>query len=303
MPFQPFEFLLDLPEPEGQRWLARYLQGEVTTPAIRVPHDLQPLVFLLHQITPLSDPALPRRVGSLAGALLAERLVRGAYRTGDIDFIKALFTLLESLPLPDDVEEFLNDLAAGGRLIGRPLTDGTDLHLLTLRCLVWHQRPRDDDSARAIDLWRREARDVRYAPIAIQGLLRLSVPAAIEAFAILAARAPTARPQLLLANVLFVVSAALGGNRQMWESLVSALARCPGALETVREAFAKTGLPRSNPVAWQALHISSQFTSHSIDTQDLMSMGDILVALTPEEVVVSSSSSYREYPSLVGTPR
>lgn len=249
----PFEFLLDLPEADGRQWLARYLMGETTAPPVQVPFDLQRLEFLLGEVNPLPNETLPRRVGDLAGGLLAEAIIRGAHRTGEVRFLKALFTLLESLPASQKIEEFLNDLVVSGRLLGWPAGDGADFHLLTLRALVLHWRPVTGQVERLIELWKREARDLRYAPIAIQGLLRVSVAAAIDALPDFVDRALAARPTLPVANTLFAVSVELGDDKFMWEQFVRVFDGHPRAFETVKDTFSRTGLAQSNPVAWQVL--------------------------------------------------
>jgi hypothetical protein len=253
MPANPFGFLLELPEAEGKEWLRRYLRGDAIEPPVRVPFDLQPLEFLLGQVNPLPEEALPLRVGTLAGTLLAEAIIRGAHRGGDRREIEALFTLVESLPVSDAVAEFLNDLAVTGRLLSGPGECGIDFHLLALRGLILHQRPVHGEVSRLIQFWKNEMHDLRYAAVAIQGLLRVSVTAAIEVLPDFVRRARVARPPVPLANTLFAVSVELGTDRALWEQLVRAFRGWPDELEVVRETFGKARLPESNPAAWEVL--------------------------------------------------
>lgn len=253
----PFGFLLGLSDTQGKEWLRRFLKGEAPDPAVRVPFDLQPLEFLLGRVNPLPDPVLPLRVGTLAGTLLAEAVARGAQRTEDPTEIEALFTLVESLPVSQDVADFLNDLAVTGRLVTNQAGPRPDLHLLTLRALVLHQRPVQGEIEGLLDFWKRKLKDTKYAPIAMQGLLRISVSTAISSLPEFVRLARTANPPIPLANTLFAVSVELGADPLLWDDLVRAFAGWEDELDVVRETFGKTRLPESNPPAWEALRDAS----------------------------------------------
>jgi hypothetical protein len=246
-------FLLDAPDADAMRWLHSFLEEGTVQPRITVPPDVEPVEYLLGHVHSLGGGELPRRLGTLAAKLLAEAIAQGTYRTTEpreTKTIAALFTLVEALPLSADAVEFLQDLALSGRLLKDA---GLDLHLLTLRALVLHQRPRPGQIDRLIDFWRREAEDVRYAAIAIQGLLRISTPAALEMVADFVGRARTAEPQLPITNTLFVLSSELGPARELWEDFRRALGGRPDDLEAVRQVFRQTRLHQTNPVAWDAL--------------------------------------------------
>ena len=249
----PFGFLLGLSDTQGKEWLRRFLKGEATDPAVRVPFDLQPLEFLLGRVNPLPDPVLPLRVGTLAGTLLAEAVAGGAQRTEDPTEIEALFALVESLPVSQDVADFLNDLAVTGRLVTNQAGPRPDLHLLTLRALVLHQRPVQGEIEGLLDFWKRKLKDPKYAPIAMQGLLRISVADAINSLPEFVRRARRAIPPIPLANTLFAVSVELGTDRSLWEHLVRVFEGQPDDFKVVKETLGRTRFPESNPVAWEAL--------------------------------------------------
>jgi hypothetical protein len=249
-----FDVLTTLPDVQAAAWLSDYLRSRPVAPPVRVPFDLEPVEFLLSQVHSLSNSELPRRVGTLAGKLVAEAIAQGKHRPGDTaeqEALRTLFTLIEALPVSDDVAEFLYDLAVSGRLL-----DGgeLDLHLLTLRALVLHQRPRPGEIERAVEFWRHEADDIRYAAIAIQGLLRIAAPGAIELLPEFVRRARAAQPPLPLTNTLFVVESELGSSKDLWQALRSAFDAQPSQLTLVRDEFARLRLRERNPVAWEILH-------------------------------------------------
>lgn len=279
----PFSFLLDLPDTDARYWLSRYILDESTTPTIQVPFDLQRLEFLLGEVNPLPDPTLPLRIGDLAGGLLAETLLRGGQRTHGTRFLTALFTLLESLPVSEPIEEFLNDLVISGRLLDRPAGSVPDFHLLALRVLVLHQRPVSNDTGRLVDLWRREARQLRYASIAIQGMLRASPAAAVDALPDFIERALAERPPLPLANLLFAFSVELDSDKRMWKRLVSAFAYHPEAFEAVRQTLRKTSIPRSQPVAWEVLQAVGRSPAKQQSTESLLFVSGGLFPLSVEQ--------------------
>lgn len=250
----PFRFLLGLTETQGKAWLRRYLKGENTDPSVRIPFDLQPLEFLLGRISPLPDPVFPLRIGTLAGELLAEAIIRGPHRAGDPREVEVLFTLVESLPVSREIAEFLNDLAVTGRLLTSRGETGRDLHFLTLRALVLHQRPLQGEIEGLLEFWKRKLKDPRYAPIAIQGLLRISVPSALECLPEFVSRARASIPPIPLANTLFAVSMELGADQSLWADLVRAFEGDRDGFEVLRETFRQTRLPELNPDAWAALH-------------------------------------------------
>lgn len=211
-------------------------------PAVNVPSDLQPLEFLLSEVHPSVGGPLPRRLGDLAGGLLAEAITRGDHRNGQPGFLRALFTLVESLPVSENVEEFLNDLAATGRLLDWPTHGDLDFHLFTLRALVHHQRSAQGQSERLINLWKRELQDLRYAPIALQGLLRLSAPTAIDALPAFVERSMAATPPRSLVNTLYALSLELGSTEVLWQRLIRVFDRHPVALQAPSAALSKTRL-------------------------------------------------------------
>jgi hypothetical protein len=253
MPANPFGFLLDLTEDQGREWLKRYLRGETPDPPAPVPFDLEPVEFLLGEISPLLDPALPLRIGTLAGTLLAEAIVGGAHRAGDIREMESLFALVESLPVSEEITEFLNDLAVTGRLLRGRKEIGADLYLLALRALALHQRPVQGEIVGLVDFWKRKLDDPPYAAIAMQGLLGISVTAAINALPEFVRLARTADPPIPLANTLFAISEDLGADQLLWTKLVRAFEGRGDGLEVVRETFRRARLSDSNPEAWAAL--------------------------------------------------
>ncbi|MBI4609356.1 MAG: hypothetical protein HY726_10120 [Candidatus Rokubacteria bacterium] len=258
MPESPFGFLLELTEDQGKEWLRRYLGGKTTLPSVRIPSDLRPLEFLLGEVNPMPDEALPLRVGTLAGGLLAEAIAEGAHRTGDPRWVEALFTLAGSLPVSEDITEFITDLAVTGRLLESQRGAGLDLHLVALRALVAHQRPVQGSIDRLIAFWERELDDLRYAPIAIQGLLRISVAAAIRHLPGFIRRAQAAHPPVPLVNTLFSVSIELGTDTAMWDDLVRAFDGYKKEFEALRETYGQTRFPERNPRAWEVLQTPPQ---------------------------------------------
>ncbi len=253
MPENPFGFLLDLPTDQGKEWLSRYLAGEAVEPAVRVPFDMTPAIFLISQVNPMPEPALPLRIGTLAGTLLAEVITAGAHRGAAPEKVATLFTLVESLPVSPGVAGFLNDLAATGRLLDVSGSPETDLHLLALRAMVAHQRAPQGEIGRLIAFWRWELDDPRYAPVAMQGLFRISVAEGLKALPRFVRDSLAARPVIPLANTLFVVSEVLGDDRSLWRDLVAAFHGWDVELAAVKEAFGRSRLPQSNLAAWQAL--------------------------------------------------
>ena len=245
----PFQFLRDLSDDEARRWLRRYLMEPVTDPPpVHVPFDIGHLEFLLAEITPVTDRSLPLRVGELAGTLLAEALAAG-FATCDPRFLRALFALVESLPLPEDIVAFLHRLAVTGQLLSWPGDD--DFHLVVLRTLVLHQPSSPDPVARWIDFWKREADDLRYASISIQGLLRIAPLDALEVLPDFINRASRATARIPLANLLFAVSVALADDQTLWRHLARLLHAHPGAFAAVKEGFQRIHLPRTHPTAWR----------------------------------------------------
>lgn len=248
-----FGFLLELDEDKAKDWLRRYVCGEQVEPAVRVPFDMTPVAFLLGEVGSMIDLPLPLRIGTLAGSLLAEQIRDGAHRRAGAEEMEALFALVESLPVSNEIVEFLHDLAVAGRLLPPSEGGGTDLHLLALRTLVFHQRPRPGQIDRMVAFWTRELEDPRYAPIAIQGLLELSVREAIQALPAFVRLARASRPPIPLANTLFVVSEALGTDNALWRELVRVFEGAVDEFEIVRETFGRSRLPESNPAAWRVL--------------------------------------------------
>ncbi len=253
MPENPFGFLLDFPLDQAKAWLSRYLRGEAVDPAVRVPFDMTPPIFLIGQVNPMPEPALPLRIGTLAGTLLAEAIAAGAYRGTAPEEVATLFTLVESLPVSPEVAEFLNDLAVAGRLLDRSGSAETDLHLLALRAMVHHQRPPQGEIGRLVAFWRMELADPRYAPVAMQGLLRISVTEGLQALPEFVRRLLASRPAIPLANTLFVVSEALGAERSLWRDLVAAFEGWEAEFAAVKDGFGRSRLPKSNAIAWQVL--------------------------------------------------
>jgi hypothetical protein len=261
----PFGFLLELSEDQGKEWLRRFLRGEGTSPPVRVPFDLQPLEFLLGRINPLPDSALPLRVGTLAASLLAEAITRGAHRAEEPEQVEAFFTLVESLPVPETTVEFLIALAATGRLLSGPPATGPDLHLLTLRALVLHQRALPGEVKKLIRFWEEELDDLRYAAVAIQGLLRVSVAAGIRALPEFVRRARGAKPPIPLVNTLFVVSEELTANQSFWADLVRAFDGESDEFQSVTDTFAQMRLPETNPDAWAVLQTPIRHATVRVD--------------------------------------
>ena len=253
MPVSPFDFLRSLPESQARQWLIRYLLGERTDPAVNVPFDYGRLEFLLNEISPIPDIALPLRVGDLAGGVLREIIATRSLRSPRPDLVKALFTLVESLPVSEPVVALLGDLAATGAVRDWSVGDDTDFHLLTLRALVLHQRQASGYVVRLIDFWKRQAAELRYASIAIQGLLRIAPRDAFGVLANFVERASDERPPLPLANLLFAVAAELGSDLTLWQRLAARLLQKPAVFEIVKERFNKIQLVRSNPDAWHLL--------------------------------------------------
>jgi hypothetical protein len=249
----PFDFLLSLPESQARQWLIRYLLGERTDPAVDVPFDYGRLEFLLNEVSPIPDMALPLRIGDLAGSVLREVVATRSLHSVRPSLVKALFTLVESLPVSETVVTLLSDLAATGAVRDWSVGDGTDFHLLTLRALVLHQRAASGRIDRLIDFWKRQATDLPYASIAIQGLLRIAPREAFGVVPDFVERASNERPRLPLANLLFAVAAELGGDLTLWRLLAARLLQKPTVFEIVKEGFSKIQLARSNPDAWRLL--------------------------------------------------
>lgn len=296
MSANPFSFLIDLPDTEARQWLARYLRDEGIVPTIEVPFDLQRLDFLLGEVNPLPTATLPIRIGDLAGGLLAEAILRAGNRAADARFLMALFALLESLPVSESVGEFLNDLVISGRLLAWPIGDDADFHLLALRVLVLHQRPVADNKDRLIDLWKRETRDLRYASIAIQGMLRAAPGAAIAALPDFVERALAARPPLPITNLLFAFSVELGDDQRMWERLIAGFVHHPKAFEAVKQTLKGTRIARPQTAAWEVLHPAARRSRKRQDTAPVMFIGDGLFPPSVEQSSFEHVPTYsREY--------
>ncbi len=252
----PFRFLLETSESQGQEWLTRYLMNETPNPRVPVPSDIGRLEFLLGEVNPIPELALPLRVGDLAGALLAKAVMAEDRQLRKPDFLKALFTLVESLPVSENVVEFLNMLAISGRLVSWPPADTPDFHLLTLRSLVSHQRPVADDVNRLIDFWKREAQDLRYASISIQGLLRVAPRHAVQIIPDFVDRVLNTPGPMPFANLLFAVSIELGADLQIWQHLVRVLRGDPRVFGATKEGFSRIQLARNNPEAWKLFEMT-----------------------------------------------
>jgi len=253
VPRNPFGFLLDIPDSSGISWLRSYLRGESTDPKVAVPTDVDSLSYLLGRVHPLGDAPLPRKVGTLAATLLSEAVGLGLHRSGrreDSAFVSDLFTLVEALPLSEAAVATINDLATAGRLLGG---DDPDFHLLALRALVLHQRPEPGEIRGYVEFWRRQAEHLRHAPTAIQGLLRISAPAAIDILPDFVTRARAARPPVPLINTLFVVAAELGCALELWRKLRRAFYDRPGDLAAVREALRGLRVDERQPEVWAIL--------------------------------------------------
>lgn len=259
-----FGFLLELDEDKAKGWLRHYLRGEQVEPVVRVPFDMTPIAFLLGEVSSMTDPTLPLCVGTLAGSLLAEQIRNGAHRRADAEGMETLFALVESLPVSNEIIEFLHDLAVTGRLLPPSSGGGTDLHLLALRALVFHQRPHPGQIDRMVAFWKQELEEPRYAPIAMQGLLELSVREAIRALPAFVRLAHASKPPIPLANTLFLVSEALGTDNALWEKLVRVFAGSEAELGVVREVFGRSRLPESNPEAWKILQEADGEVSGSV---------------------------------------
>jgi len=255
MPSNPFESVLEMPEAEGRLWLASYLLGKAVDPPLPVPFDLGRLEFLLGHVARLPDRALPAHIGELAGGLLAEAVMAAPLRKTEPRLLQALFIIVEALPASEAIVRFLTRLAVAGPLLPWPEAEGPDFHLLTLRALVLHQ-PRGHRDERLVELWRDEIRDLRYASIAIQGLLRLSPTDAIDELPDFVERALAATPPIRLGNLAFALAVALVTDIH-WDRLAGLAFRHPRAFAAIREGLRKTRLPHINPRAWDILQGSS----------------------------------------------
>jgi len=253
VPRNPFGFLLDIPDSSAISWLRSYLRGESTDPKVAVPADVDSLSYLLGRVHPLGDAPLPRKVGTLAATLLSEAVGLGLHRSGrreDSAFVSDLFTLVEALPLSEAAAATLNDLATAGRLLGG---DDPDFHLHALRALVLHQRPQPGEIRGYVEFWRRQAENLRHAPTAIQGLLRISAPAAIEMLPDFVTRARAATPPVPLINTLFAVAAELGLALELWKALRRVFNDRSVDLEAVREALRGLRVDERQPEVWAVL--------------------------------------------------
>jgi hypothetical protein len=264
MPANPFEFLLDMPEREGRMWLSRYLLGEATDPSLDVPFDVGRLEFLLGEVARIPEKTLPARVAELAGGLLAEAVMATPLRDTDPRLLRALFILVEALPVSDMIVEFLTKLAISGPLLPWPDRDRPDFHLLTLRALVLHQRPSGRRDDRLVEFWKHEAQDPRYASVAIQGLLRVSPVHAIDALPDFVERALGATPPIPLANLLFALTVALNHKEILWRRVASLAFREPKAFGAIRDGLRKIRLPDTNPRAWDVLEGSPRTAPRSV---------------------------------------
>lgn len=241
---------------DGEEWLRGYLSGD-RRPSVPVPADMRPVEFLLASLDDAPNRALPERVGTLAGGLLATAVLEDVVRGRDGTLLRDVFSLVESLPVSDQTVEFLHRLATMGSMLARGQASDTDFHLLTLRALVTHQRPWPGEIERLLDVWRRELADLRYAGVAMQGLARVSAPAAIAALPGFIARALGEHPPVPLADTIFAFSQELGESRALWEDVVRRLREVSGALEAVQDGFTRSGLHRSHPIAWEVLRSAS----------------------------------------------
>jgi hypothetical protein len=248
MPGRSFLFVKSLSDADCEAWLVSFLRGAITEPRVEVPSDLEPIEFLLGQLSASEDSDLSLKVGTVAGKTLA-RMVRQDRLSEDVRLAEWLFKIVEALPVSQQVSEFLLGLALTDRLI--PVaTGGRDFHLLCLRALALHQLPETGKVRGLIEFWREQAADSRYAPIAIQGLLRLSAVGALDILPDAIASAIRATPPRPLINTLFSVARSLGTDQTLWRALISKFDPAGEEFAAARRTFRDLGLPRLLPEVW-----------------------------------------------------